>query len=379
MEEINSILKSVGICNSWCLETLPAVDDRHLLHLTDDTGLLQHATFSVANRNEGYCVDDNARGLIYTVLAEENGYFHHELDKAQGRYLSFILHAYNSATGRFRNFMSFDRKWLEESGSEDSHGRTIWSLGVLVNRSKSRGRKEAVLQIFRDSLDAMTDIRSPRAIGFSILGLSEYLSAFPNDARALESLRTLASQLCNYYRQISTSEWKWFEPYLTYCNARLSQAMIVAGETLNDDTVRSVGLESLAWLQGVQTTGNGIFWPVGSMERYERGASKPLYDQQPVEAAASVSAYLEAWKATGESEWLCEAARAFCWFLGANSHSTSIYDKESGGCFDGIHPNCINGNQGAESTLSFLCSRLEIDAAMQGFAVSQIVDAKSHG
>ena len=335
---------------------LPGLNMDHLLSMTDDTGILQHAIFSLPNCLEGYTTDDNARALIVAVLL--NGSSHAGLSR---RYLTFLWHAFNDKTGRFRNFLSYDRKWLEESGSEDSHGRALWAMGTVLGNAKDPGLRGAAGRLFEKAFPAVSGFGSPRAWAFSILGMQGYLDWFPGD-RVVQGVRNLlASRLLDIYQRAHSSGWHWFETSLSYSNARLSQAILLAGSESGNLKMIEVGCESLKWLLAQQHRADpGIFVPIGSMGFFAEGGEKARFDQQPVEACATISACLAAHRITSEKHWLDEAWSAFRWFLGANDLQIPLYDPTTGGCKDGLHPDRVNENQGAESTLSFLMAFLDM-------------------
>jgi hypothetical protein len=353
------------------LNQLPELKLDHVNALTDDTGMLQHAIFTIPNRAEGYATDDNARALIFTVLLEELGLEQFAQAKSVNpdwpfRYLSFLEHAFNCEKKRFRNFLSYDHRWMEEQGSEDSHGRALWGLGTLLARSTNRGLRGAAGRLFEFSLSAVVEFRSPRACAYALLGIQEYLHSYPGDRDAQRVRFALARRLLDLYESIQSPEWKWFEDVLAYGNARLSQAMLLAGSACADDCMVSAGLESLNWLMEMQrceTTSH--FVPIGSRGFYRRGGEKARFDQQPIEAAGAVSACLEAYRVTGDTRWRSGAWCAFNWFLGDNDLQLPLYDSVTGGCRDGLHPDRANENQGAESTLSFLMALLEMRALQE--------------
>jgi hypothetical protein len=347
-------------------DLLPALNTGHLLTMTDDTGILQHAIFSVPNTHEGYTTDDNARALVVSIFLDERPEYagKEEYAKLSKRYLAFLWLAFNTDIGRFRNFLDYDRKWLEEIGSEDSHGRALWSLGKVLGLSQNAGLRGAAGRLFEAAVPATLTFTSPRAWAHSIMGMQAYLDWLPGD-RAVQSARnTLANQLLDIYEQNHSETWKWFEQILSYSNARLSQALILAGSRSNNQRMTEVGFESLQWLVDEQHRGDeNIFVPIGSNGFYPAGGEKARFDQQPVEACATISACLEAYRLTNERSWLEEAHRVFRWFLGKNDLQLPLYDATTGGCRDGLHPDRVNENQGAESTLSFLMALLEMQAA----------------
>ena len=358
------------------LNQLPALKLDHLRRLTDDTGMLQHAIFTVPNLGEGYTTDDNARALILAVLLEQvdkkrletAGLASEDSVRADssGRYLSFLEHAFNSAKGRFRNFLGYDRRWSEAEGSEDSHGRALWALGTVLGRSCDQGLRSAAGRLFEFSLPVVVEFRSPRAWAYATLGIQEYLDSYAGDRDAQKVRSVLAHRLLEMYQLIRRPDWKWFENVVAYGNARLSQALLLVGSASADDGRVFAGLESLDWLTETQRDEtNGHFVPIGSQGFYRQGGEKARFDQQPIEAAGSVSACLQAYRVTGDGRWRDRAWSAFNWFLGDNDLQVPLYDSVTGGCRDGLHPDRANENQGAESTLSFLMALLEMRALQE--------------
>jgi len=343
---------------------LPPLKLDHLQRLTDETGMLQHAIFTIPNYSEGYTIDDNARALLVSVLLEETGNDSVAFNLAS-RYLAFVWYAFNTKNGRFRNFMGYQRQWLEEEGSDDSHGRTLWSLGTVLGRSNSKALHNMAGWMFEQALPSIIDTTSPRAWAFTLIGIHEYLRRFAGDSKANKVREELANRLWTMYKNNRIEEWQWYENSLTYCNAALSQALIMSGHWIPDGEMMNAGLESLRWLADLQrdTTDGGHFVPIGSNGFYTKGSERVRFDQQPVEAQAMVSACLEAYKISGDKRWHKEARRAFEWFLGRNDLNQPMYDPTTGGCRDGLHPDRPNENQGAESTLAFLQSLMELRLA----------------
>ena len=344
------------------LDRLPAVKLDHLHRMTDHTGIIEHAVFVVPNYPEGYTTDDNARALIVAILLEEFAGTTPTvtLDLAS-RYLAFLWLAFDPTTKRFRNCLSYERQWQEAEGSEDSHGRALWGLGTVLGRTKDAGLRGAAGRLFELAVPAAVEFKSPRACAFALLGLLEYLESFPGDRAALNAADALANRLLDSYRAHSSADWKWFENVLSYSNARLPQALIRAGRRGANEAMVSAGLEALEWLATVQRCEiKGHFVPIGSHGFYSKKTEKARFDQQPVEACAAVSAFLQAYSATGKSRWRKDAWTAFNWFLGDNDLQVALYDPSTGGCRDGLHPDRANENQGAESTLSFLMALLEM-------------------
>jgi len=344
---------------------LPELNLEHLRVMTDDTGMLQHASFSVPRYAEGYCIDDNARALLLMTLIDDDAAADDPsvLHILTARYLAFVSYAYNHDTGRFRNFMSYGRQWVEKSGSEDSHGRTLWALGAVVGRSRDPGRQSLGGDLFHAALPAVAKFTSPRAWAYALLGIDEYLKAFQGDSNVQSMRSQLGERLLDIYRRTSSGDWPWFEDCVTYSNARLSQALIVTGGWMQELEMIAAGTRSLEWLAKVQCSEDGYFTPIGSNGFYPRGETTAVFDQQPVEACAMVSACMEAHRVTGEIQWAEHARRAFSWFLGQNHLQHSLYDPSTGGCRDGLHADRPNENQGAEATLSFLLSLLEMRSA----------------
>jgi glycosyltransferase involved in cell wall biosynthesis len=342
---------------------LPQTNLCHVAQMTDSTGMLQHALFSIPRYEDGYCLDDNARALLLMVMAEDAGAGDRETVRAlTARYLAFVSHAFSEKSGRFRNFMSYGRAWTEEAGSEDSHGRGIWALGAVVGRSRDPSKQSLAGVLLQRALPALSDFSSPRAWAFGLLGIGEYLHAFQGDTQVESQRRLLSERLLGLYRRASTRDWSWFEDAATYENARLSQALLATGALSDNEELKSVGIKSLEWLVSVQGLQDGDFAPIGSNGFYRRGEAKAAFDQQPIDVWAMISACLEARRVTNDERWARHARRTFGWFLGQNQLQQPLYDAASGGCRDGLHVDRVNENQGAESTLSFQLALLEMQS-----------------
>jgi hypothetical protein len=344
------------------LKTIPEINLDHLYRLTDDTGIIEHAVFAVPNYGEGYATDDNARALIVAVLLEQLGSSAPARVKELAyRYLAFLWFALEPTSNRFRNSMSYERQWLEDKGSEDSHGRALWGLGTVLGRSKDASLRGAAGRLFEFTFPVALGFRSPRAWAYALLGLQEYLDCVPGDRTAVSAADALGHRLLTAYQVNQPGEWKWFEGIVTYSNARLPEALIRSGARSGNEEMVAVGLESLDWLVSTQRCETkGHFVPVGTEGFYSKKAPKARFDQQPVEACAAISACLQAYRVTGTARWREEAWSAFNWFLGRNDLNLPLYDPTTGGCRDGLHPDRANENQGAESTLSFLTALLEM-------------------
>jgi glycosyltransferase involved in cell wall biosynthesis len=332
---------------------LPALSFTHLHALCDDTGLFQHAVRSVPHRAHGYCVDDNARGLL--LLSDLEGGAHDPaLDRLRIRLISFVHHAWNADTGRFRNFMGYDRRWLEEEGSEDSHGRCLWALGAYVGASSDRSLKALCNELIEQGVTVVESFSSPRAWAFTLLGLCRQASSRSIRPSTERLMRLFGARLLSLLRMTETEGWIWFEPRLSYDNARLPQALIETGRALGSSVFVEAGLRTLKWLVRMQTAPSGCFRPIGSSGFEAQPFTVAAFDQQPLEAAATLSACLAAFQADDDPSWSARGRSAFAWFLGENDLKIALVDPKTGSCCDGLHPDRANDNRGAESALSYL-------------------------
>lgn len=328
----------------------------HLKRLTDDTGLYQHAKFTVPNRRFGYCTDDNARALIAMV----EYYDHHPNAEATAlldRYLSFLMHAQKD-DGSIRNFMNFDRNWWSEEPENDAFGRFLWSLGTLM----AKPPRPAYLSVAKDCFDRSVghvQKQSPRGMAYSILGMADYLKQFPGASDIKRQLEIAADVLIERYEENHLDDWHWFEDVLTYDNAVLPHALFVAGMALDNEEYMDVARKTCEFF--LQDCFNGDHFSfVGCNGWYERGRTRASFDQQPIEPAATVMMLRGAYDATKDGNFLKLQRKAFDWFLGANDLGLPLYDFRTKGCNDALMRGGVNMNQGAESTLSFLLSLLEI-------------------
>ncbi|HEX2835361.1 MAG TPA: glycosyltransferase family 4 protein [Thermoanaerobaculia bacterium] len=356
---------------------LPQLNLDHVAIMSGDTGILQHATFTVPRYDEGYCLDDNARALLLMTLVEDADMDDPKVVRAlASRYLAFVNHAFNRELGQFRNFMSFSRLWSEEQGSEDSHGRALWALGTVVGSSPDPGRQSLAGELFHSALPVLSNFSSPRAWAFALLGIEQYLHAFHGDRSVQAAGRAIAERLLGLFRRTDQPDWPWCEDRVTYCNARLPQALIASGSWIGDPAMTATGLRSLDWLMTIQKTSEGYFAPIGTRGFFERGMKAAVFDQQPVDACATVSACMHAFRATGDHRWSEHARRAFMWFLGQNQLQQSLYDPRTGGCRDALHVDRVNENEGAESTLSFLLALMDMRADEVRWNAMQISTAE---
>jgi glycosyltransferase involved in cell wall biosynthesis len=339
-------------------QTAPQVNLGHFLSMCDDTGLFQHAVHSVPDRSHGYCVDDNARALLLACALNAPGE-ERLTETVTARFAAFVQHAWNPDTRRFRNFMSFDRRWLEDRGSEDSHGRTLWALGECSRSDANPSRRRWSAALFEQGLPSVCDFTSPRSWAFTLLGLEAFRSSGDRSARVAEIQHLLAGRLLSMLSAVATPDWVWFENELAYDNARLPQALIVTGESTSTPAYTAAGLRALRWLTAVQTSEAGFFRPVGSQSFGAKRQRPRPFDQQPLEAAATVAAALAAWRVDGDLQWRAAAASALEWFFGANDLSIALIDSPTGSCRDGLHPDRANENNGGESVVSYLLALVE--------------------
>ncbi len=349
---------------------LPEIKLDHLKAFTDDTGILQHANYTIPDRSHGYCTDDNARALLVAAIGQKylltNGF---GLDSLSSHYLGFLLYAYNDENGRFRNFMTYSRKWMEEVGSEDSHGRSIWCLGKAVAFLDNPGHLAMSTTLFSKALRVVETFRSPRAIAFCLVGMHAYLDKFSGDSEVRRIRKVLADRLFEQFKNHASDDWPWPEDALNYANGKLPHALILSGHGLQRKDMIDMGLRALKWLLSI-TTEDKHFVPIGSNGWYEKDGPKARFDQQPIEANAMVEACVEAFNITRDQDWFENAAMCFNWFLGQNDLNMPLYDPKTGGCRDGLMADGINQNEGAESTLAWLLSLM----TLQKFYADEILN-----
>jgi glycosyltransferase involved in cell wall biosynthesis len=339
---------------------LPEIKLDHLKAFTDDTGILQHANHTIPDRTHGYCTDDNARALLVAAMGQKylptNGW---GLDALSGHYLGFLLYAYNEKNGRFRNFMTYSRQWMEEIGSEDAHGRALWCLGKAVAYLDDPGHLAMSTTLFNKALRIVENFHSPRAIAFCLVGMHAYLHKFSGDSDVRRIREVLADRLFNQFKNNATDDWPWLENALNYANGKLPHALLLSGCRMQRNDMIDMGLNSLKWLLAIQTEANH-FAPIGSTGWYEKGGPRARFDQQPVEANAMVEACVEAFNVTRDHTWFETAVMCFNWYLGHNDLNMPLYDPKTGGCRDGLMADGINQNEGAESSLAWLLSLMTL-------------------
>ncbi|MFC1693703.1 glycosyltransferase family 4 protein [Candidatus Latescibacterota bacterium] len=339
---------------------LPEIKLDHLKAFTDDTGILQHANYTIPDRTHGYCTDDNARALLVTAMGQKYLPINDlGLDFLSGHYLGFLLYAYNEKNGRFRNFMTYSRQWMEEIGSEDAHGRALWCLGKAVVFLGDSGHLAMSATLFKKALRAVEHFNSPRAIAFCLVGIHAYLHKFSGDSDVRRIREVLADRLFNQFKNNATDDWPWLENSLNYANGKLPHALLLSGQRIQRSDMIDMGLNSLKWLITTQTE-DGHFVPIGSNGWYEQGGPRARFDQQPIEADAMIEACVEAFNVTRDQTWFENAVMCFNWFLGHNDLNMPLYDPKTGGCRDGLMSDGINQNEGAESSLAWLLSLMTL-------------------
>jgi len=338
-------------------DELPEVDLRHLHVLTDDTGILQHGLFATPDRTHGYCSDDNARALIAAAMYWDQTHDEGVLALIH-TYLSFLAHALDTKTQRFRNFMNYDRSWSEVVGSEDSHARSLWGLGMSVALCPHESMIALATHLFKQGLPVVESFASPRAWAFAIVGIHGYLRRFGGDSEARRYRERLVSRLASHFTEHMSEDWPWCEDVVTYANAKLPHALLMSGKWMQRNDIIDIGKTALSWLLKTQTNEEGLPSIIGTNGWYTRGGQAARFDQQPIEAHALVDACIEAYHVTREEYWIDQAYKVFYWFLGDNDLRTPLYDFTTGGCRDGLHADRVNENQGAESTLAWLMSLL---------------------
>ncbi len=345
-------------------QLLPPFSLDHIRRMTDDTGIIQHAKFGIPNLKEGYCLDDNARALLMVLMANKQK--KHPLALSLSPiYLSYIHYMQND-DGTFKNFLSFNRNFLDEVGSEDSFGRAIWSLGYLIGNAPNDAYYQSGKEIFFDAAPNFEKLKSIRSIANTMIGVSYYLRANPSDEGMIERFRKMAAILVDEYTKCRTEKWHWFESLLAYDNGMLPLSLLHASSILNDERVTEVAMESMHFLADI-TMKQGYLSIVGNERWYFRDGEQSMFAQQPLDALAMVLMFHQAYELTKKKEYLTHLYTCFMWFLGENDLRMSLYDFETKGCCDGLESYGVNRNQGAESTLAYLISHLTVLRAFEDF------------
>ncbi len=342
--------------------TLPPFQLDHVIRLTDDTGIIQHAKYGIPNLKEGYCLDDNARALLMVLMAYKRNKHPLALELSP-TYLSYINYM-QKEDGAFRNFLSFNRSFLDEVGSEDAFGRAIWSLGYLLGNAPNDAYYQTGREIFFDAAPNFNELRSVRGIANTIVGICYYLKSNPSDEEMIQVLRDLSEKLITAFERHQEPDWAWFEPILAYDNGFLPLALLHAAEFIKDEKVARIGFQSMDFLADI-TLQNGYLSIVGNEEWYKQNGSQSVFAQQPLDALAMVLMYHQAFRLTKNQAYVSKLYTCFMWFLGENDLRISLYDFETKGCCDGLESYGVNRNQGAESTLAYLISHLTVLEAFE--------------
>jgi glycosyltransferase involved in cell wall biosynthesis len=337
---------------------LPELSLAHLMRLSDDVGILQHARASIPNYAEGYTTDDNARALMVAVGSQEFGPTETVIRQLASRYLAFLNYAFIPEMGRFHNVMGYDRRWLDDCGSEDCHARAIMSFGWVVNISRDDGLVAAAMHLLQAALPATEMFTSPRAWAYVLLGLDHYLRRFPGDSASRRMREVLAARLHGLYRNVAGDGWHWFEDTVSYANARLPHALLAAAKAMDHAEMAADALAALEWLTDQTTAPDGHFMPIGSNGWFRRGGARARFAQQPIEAQTMIEACRAAFQATNDERWWRQMVTTFDWFFGRNDLGLPLYDYTTAGCHDGLEPDRVSLNQGSESLLSYLLARL---------------------
>lgn len=341
---------------------LPPFSLIHINRLTDDTGIIQHAKFGIPNLKEGYCLDDNARALLMVLMAYRQMKDARALELSPV-YLSYI-HYMQNPDGTFRNFLSFSRHYLDETGSEDSFGRTIWALGYLLGNAPNDAYYQTGRELFFNAAQNFEKLKSIRSIANTMIGTCYYLKTNPSDDSMTERLRNMAHKLIKHYEENESEDWKWFEALLAYDNGILPLALLHSAEILNEDRVLEVALSSMQFLTS-HTLNENYLSIIGNEKWYMKDGERSTYAQQPIDAMAMVLMFHQAYLVTKEKKYLNKLYTSFLWFLGENDLRMSLYDFETKGCCDGFASYGVNRNQGAESSLAYLISHITVLQAFE--------------
>ncbi|PWV51590.1 glycosyltransferase [Chitinophaga sp. S165] len=342
--------------------SLPSFNPDHILNLTDSTGIIQHALRNIPNRKEGYCTDDNSRALLLSVMAWKHNRYP-EVLKLMSVYLSFI-HYMQMEDGYFHNFMHYNKEIVKDGGSEDAYGRTLMALGYLIAYGPSPLTIRTAEEIFLKATPHMDNLISLRGMANSLIGLCLFIGSNHSHENQLDRVGQLAGKLVHEYRRYSDRDWKWFEEVLTYDNAMIPLALLHAYEITRQEEYLHTALEAISFLE-TKVFRDNILYPVGNNGWSSKGGTTALFDQQPLDAMAMVLFYHQAFHVTGNKKFLTKGVCSWQWFMGENALQLPLYDQDTGGCADGLQPDRVNENQGAESTIALWISY---------FSVSEMLD-----
>ncbi len=337
---------------------LPTLE--YLALLSDDTGVIQHAVESIPNRSTGYCTDDIARAFMVALAYQRVIPQDALAQRLASTYLSFLQNA-QLEDGRFHNFMDYDRTWLDDVGTHDSCGRAMWSLGYGMRYAGDEAWQRVCARLLERAVACVEWLEHPRAEAYAMIGLA-HACAVHAEPRARAALRALGQASVARYERERADDWEWFEPVMTYDNARLPEALLRAGKVLGEQRFIDVGLRTLAFYESV-TIEDGIYVPIGNDGWYQRGGERSRYAQQPLEAVGLVDAELAAFAALPDAGRLARAELGLAWYHGKNSRGAVM--AANGGCFDGLSEDGVNHNMGAESSLSYLSASYAL-AAQRG-------------
>lgn len=342
---------------------LPEINIDHMFSLTDETGIIHKSRATVADRRSGYDLTDNAHALIVALFVQdhiEQKPAMRNLDDLIGRYIAFLLHAYDEESGRFHSQLTFDGRWEEATPSEDDHGRVLWALGEVVARSETRGYVSLATELFHQALPACENFVYPHGWAYSLIGMHSYLRRFSGDSQTRRVRELLAQRMFEAFQQNAGDDWWWCSNKITYATARIPHALLLSGRWMFNNDMIEMALKSLDWLDKVLTGPNGEFSPVGTDGWWPRGEERARFAQKPIEAAAAIEASLEAYRVTNDDKWLDRAHRCLGWFLGDNDLHLPLYDPTTGGCTDALLAHGLDENQSAQSTLAWLLSLLSL-------------------
>ncbi len=333
------------------LPNLPDIKLDHLLALSDDVGLLQHASFGIPDREHGYSADDVARGLA-VLMSYYNQVKNPAILPTARVYMSFLKHA-QTESGHFHNFMSYDRRFLDGEDSDETLGRVMWGLGSVVRWSPNQRLRHLAQNMMENALPELETLNSLRAKAYAVIGFHHLLNRFVGASRFRWLLEKYADDLVAAYRAHRTDAWRWFEDILTYGNAKLPEALFNAYQDTGKDEYMDVAAETLDFLTEIKW--NGVYFEmIGNEGWYKKNGERATFGQQPIDAGYLVEAYIAAHQVTRKDKYLVLAQYAFEWFLGRNRLNEALYDFGDGAVADGIDSTGISRNQGAESVVCFL-------------------------